>query len=232
MFYTAADPLKTRPTEPSETMEGLERPDHMPPRGPNWARRFAWRMLRRGGWDIRGKYPDAPKFLIIGAPHSSNFDWYWGMYVQWALGVRFSYMIKAMFFWPPLSWLLRYMGGLPVDRDKPGGLIGAAIEAYNAHDKFVMLITPEGRTKPVQHLKRGFYEIAKGADVPVLVVSFRYDERVMSLDGYLDLSGTYKDVQERLLAHYGTIKGRHRGYLDNLENWAVSPLPKDTTVFK
>ena len=209
-------------------MRGLERPSFMPPRGPGWARRFAWFMLRRGGWDIRGKYPDAGKFLIIGAPHSSNFDWYWGMYVQWALGVRFSYMIKATFFYPPISWMLRFMGGIPVDRSRPGGLIGGAVEAFETRERFVMLITPEGRTKPVRAVKRGFYEIAKGADVPVLVVSFRYDEKVISLDGYLDLSGGFEAVEARLKAHYGTIKGRHRGYLDDLENWAVSPLSKGT----
>ena len=70
-------------------------------------------MLRRGGWDIRGLYPDASKFVIIGAPHTSNYDWYWGMYVQWALGVRFSFMIKDMFFYPAFKLVYALAGRHP-----------------------------------------------------------------------------------------------------------------------
>ena len=84
----------------------------------------------------------------------------------------------------------------------------------------------------MRRLKRGFYEIAKAVDVPVLVVSFRYDERVISLDGYVDMAGEFEDAEARLKAHYGTMRGRHRGYLDDLEMWAVKPLSKDTEVYE
>ena len=96
----------------------------------------------------------------------------------------------------------------------------------------MLLITPEGRTKPVRRIKRGFYEIAKAVNVPVLAVSFRYDERVISLDGYVDMDGGFEDVETRLKAHYGTIRGRHRGYLDDLEMWAIKPLSKETEVYE
>ena len=232
MLSTNSQLLTAYRATPPESLQHQDRPPQLPPRGPDWVRRFSWWMLRRFGWDVRGSYPDAEKFLVIAAPHSSNFDWYWGMYAQWALGVRFSYMIKRSFFFPPLSWVLRWMGGIPVNRAQARGLIRAAIEAFKTKDRFVLLITPEGRTKPVRHLKRGFYEIAKSAGLPVLVVSFRYDERVISLDGYLDLSGDFEAVAARLQSHYGQIKGRHRGYLSNLENWAVKPLSKDTSIYE
>ncbi len=230
MLYTKGQQLTAYRATPPDSLQHQERPAHLPPRGPGWARRFSWWMLRRFGWDIRGYYPDAEKFVIIAAPHSSTYDWYWGMYVQWALGVRFSYMIKRTFFVPPIGPIIRWMGGVPVNRSRARGLIDTAIEEFKANDRFVLLITPEGRTKPVRRVKRGFYEIAKGADVPVLVVSFRYDEKVISLDGYLDMSGEFEDVETRLQAHYGQIKGRSKGYLTDLENWVVKPLPKDTVI--
>lgn len=231
-FLIEGEPLRTRSTDVGETLFGQNPPPWLPPRG-NWqTRRFAWWFLRINGWDIRGLYPDSGKFIIIGAPHSSNYDWFWGMFVQWALGVRFSFMIKSVFFFPPIGSFMRWLGGVPVDRRRAKGVVNKAVECFSDENKMILLITPEGRTKPVRTLKRGFYEIAKIAQVPVLVVSFRYDERVIALDGYIDLSDGFKAVAERLKAHYSTIKGRHRGYLDNRDMWAVRPLKEDVKTYE
>ena len=230
MLFEQGEPLRTRPTRAEESLRQQPRPAHLPPRGASWTRSFAWWVLQRNGWDIRGLYPDASKFIIIAAPHSSRYDWYWGMFVQWALGVRFSFMIKHVFFVPPLSWLMRWLGGFPVNRRKASGAVHKATALFAQAEKCVLLITPEGRTKPVRQLKRGFYEIAKAAEVPVLVVSFRYDERVIALDGYADLSGGFEEVTQRLHAHYSQMTGRHRGYLDDVSKWACRPFPSDVEV--
>lgn len=230
-LYRHGDPLRSGKTAPTQTLHGQTRPDHLPRRGNRWTQKLAWWVLRRSGWDIRGLYPDASRLIIIGAPHSSNFDWFWGMLVQWALGVRFSFFIKHVFFVGPLGWVMRYLGGVPVNRRRVRGAVTDAADLFAQHEKIVLFITPEGRTKPVRNLKKGFYKLALAAQVPVLVVSFRYDERVIALDGYLDMAGSFDQVAERLNTHYGPIKGRRRGYLNRLENWAVRPLPKNVKIY-
>ena len=216
--------LRTCPTTPEESLYGQARPDHLPPRGQGWTQALAWWVLRRNGWDVRGRYPDASRLILIAAPHSSSFDWFWGMFVQWALGVRFSFLIKSAFFVPPLGVFMRWLGGIPVNRRRVRGLVPQAAAQFDGGQPCVLLLTPEGRTKPVSRLKRGFYEIASTAQVPVFAISFRYDERVIGLDGYVDLSGGFSAVEQRLKAHYGNMRGRHRGYLDDRSRWAVRPF--------
>ena len=185
---------------------------------------MAWWILRRSGWDIRGLYPDSQRLILIAAPHSSYLDWYWGMLTQWALGVKFSFLIKSAFFVPPLGWFMRWLGGISVNRKRIRGVLPEMLSLFSGSEPRVLLITPEGQTKPVARLKRGFYQIALSADLPVFVISFRYEERVISLDGYVDLTGGFEAVEERLKIHYRHIRGRHRGYLNDLSMRTVVPL--------
>jgi len=126
-------------------------------------------IMRMLGWRVDGTLPNLPKFVIIGAPHTSNWDFVLFLGVMFSLRANVRYMAKAEIFVFPIGWFFRYCGGYPVDRKKSTGLVGQMVEAINAEDKFILTIAPEGTRHHVTDWKRGFYHIAKGAGVPIVM---------------------------------------------------------------
>jgi len=126
-------------------------------------------IMRLLGWRVDGKLPDLPKYVLIGAPHSSNWDFVLFLGVILSLRANVRYMGKAELFVFPIGWLFRYFGGYPVDRKKSTGLVGQMVDAVKKEDKFILVIAPEGTRHYVADWKRGFYHIAKGAGVPIVM---------------------------------------------------------------
>ena len=128
--------------------------------------RFIMRLL---GWRVDGKLPDLPKFVLIGAPHTSNWDFILFLGVIFRLRANVRFMGKAEVFRSPIGWFFRYCGGIPVDRKKSTGLVEQMVKASNESEKFILTIAPEGTRHQVQEWKRGFYHIAKGAGIPIVM---------------------------------------------------------------
>lgn len=121
------------------------------------------------GWRVQGKLPDIPKFILIGAPHTSNWDFVLFLGVIFTLRANVHFMGKAELFRFPIGWFFRYCGGVPVDRKKATGLVGQMVKMYNDSEKFILTIAPEGTRHHVVEWKRGFYHIAKGAGIPIVM---------------------------------------------------------------
>jgi len=130
---------------------------------------FAKIMLRLAGWHIEGILPDLPKFVLIGAPHTSNWDFVLFLGVIFSLRANVRFMGKAELFRFPIGWFFRYCGGVPVDRKKSTGLVEQMVKISNESDKFILTIAPEGTRHHVQEWKRGFYHIAKSAGIPIVM---------------------------------------------------------------
>ncbi len=127
-------------------------------------------IMRMVGWRVEGKLPDIPKYIIIGAPHTSNWDFLLFLGVIFNLKADVRYMGKSELFRNPLfGWFFYWCGGIPVDRKKSTGLVEQTVEACNRSEKFIMTIAPEGTRHGVKEWKRGFYHIAKGAGIPVVM---------------------------------------------------------------
>ncbi len=136
------------------------------PRRP--AHRWVRRLLYAAGWQFEGDVPDAPKFVLIGAPHTSNWDFILAMSVVFGLGLDFHWIGKHTLFRGPFGPLMRWAGGIPVNRERPGRLVQDTIEAFQAHERFVVGLSPEGTRRRVDTWKTGFHRIASGAGVPIL----------------------------------------------------------------
>jgi 1-acyl-sn-glycerol-3-phosphate acyltransferase len=130
---------------------------------------YAKFMMRRRGWCIDGKLPDIPKYILIGAPHTSNWDAILFLGVIFSLRANVRVMAKAEAFRFPFSWFFRYCGGIPVDRRKSTGMVDQMVKAFNESDRFILTIAPEGTRYQVVEWKRGFYYIAKGAGIPIVM---------------------------------------------------------------
>jgi len=130
---------------------------------------FAIIMLRLAGWHIEGTLPDLPKFVLIGAPHTSNWDFVLFLGVIFSLRANVRFMGKAELFRFPIGWFFRYCGGVPVDRKKSTGLVEQMVKVSNESEKFILTIAPEGTRHHVQEWKRGFYHIAKSAGIPIVI---------------------------------------------------------------
>ena len=126
-------------------------------------------MMRLTGWCIKGKLPDIPKFVLIGAPHTSNWDFLLFLGVIFSLRANVHFMGKSELFRFPVGRFFRYCGGVPVDRKKSTGLVDQMVKVYNESENFILVIAPEGTRHQVTEWKRGFYHIARNAEVPIVM---------------------------------------------------------------
>ena len=134
-------------------------------------------VLRAAGWQFEGAFPDLPKFVVAVAPHTSNWDFIVGVLARRALGLDAHFLGKHTLFKPPLGPIMRWLGGTPVRRDVPGGVVGQVVENIQSHDAFVLGLAPEGTRKRVTAWRTGFYHIAHGAGIPIVPVTFDYGRK-------------------------------------------------------
>jgi 1-acyl-sn-glycerol-3-phosphate acyltransferase len=156
------------------------------------------------GWSIRGELPNLPKFIVVGAPHTSNWDWLLVMAVAYALRVRISWMVKHTFFRWPLKKLLVWQGGVVVNRQAANDVVGESISRFEQAKEFILCITPEGTRSKVQKWKTGFYHIAQGAKVPIVPAIFDYGRKQVRFAPLFNPTGD-------LVTDLGTLKAVYAG---------------------
>jgi len=125
--------------------------------------------MRLIGWRVDGTLPDIPKFVLIGAPHTSNWDFVLFLGIIFTLRANVRFMGKAELFRNPFGAFFYYCGGIPVERKKSTGLVEQMVTACNEAEHFILTIAPEGTRHQVSEWKRGFYHIAKGAGIPIVM---------------------------------------------------------------
>ena len=135
--------------------------------------------LKLLGWRMRGEWPDEPKLIVALAPHSSNMDFILSVAVFWGLNLKTSFLAKDSLFWFPLGAIMRGLGGIPVDRSSPRGMVEDLAERFRNTPQLIIGITPEGTRGGVSSWKSGFARIAASAEVPVLPAIVNYREKMV-----------------------------------------------------
>ncbi|HSX65296.1 MAG TPA: lysophospholipid acyltransferase family protein [Pseudoxanthomonas sp.] len=176
-----------------------------------FTRWVARRFLRAFGWRVIGTLPDIPKLVLIVAPHSSNWDGVWGMAAKIAMGLQVRVLGKAQLFWWPLAPLLRKLGVVPIDRSSPQGTVEQAIDIIDGAERMWFALTPEGTRKRVQKWKSGFWKIARGANVPILMAYFHYPEKIIGIGELFHPSDDVDADMAKIREWYRPWQGKNRG---------------------
>ena len=186
----------------------------LPPSAPRMPRnRFIeWvgrSVLRLGGWGMAGEFPDLPKFVVIAAPHSSNWDGLWGFAVKLGMGMKLSILGKdALIKTPLIGRLAKWQGVIGIDRAAAHGVVEQAAMAIRKSERMWFTIAPEGTRKWVDRWKPGFWHIARNAGVPVVPAYFDYATKPLGIGPPFQLTNDMHADIARIQRWYKPFKGR------------------------
>jgi 1-acyl-sn-glycerol-3-phosphate acyltransferase len=174
-------------------------------------RGFSIAFLKLTGWKIEGSLPpDGKKSVLIAAPHTSNWDLPYTLMVAFVLRLNIYWMGKEQIFRPPFRGLMMWLGGIPVKRDSANNLVAASVEAIKAADGPLQLVVPpEGTRSKVRYWKSGFYYIATGAGVPIVLAYMDYARKISGLGPVFHPSGDLEADMVRIQAFYAPYKGKN-----------------------
>lgn len=198
---------------PPPAAEGTGGPE-LPARGLRG--RLALALLRLLGWRVRIAAPPGPRGVIIVYPHTSNWDFFVGYAAKVAIGLPLRWIGKHTIFRWPVAGVLRWMGGIPVNRSAPGGLLEALANGLRTAEWMWLVLAPEGTRKRTDHLKSGFYRLARAADVPVGLAYIDWRAREIGLREYVALTGDEATDLARIRAAYEGKAGKRPGLESDL----------------
>ena len=161
------------------------------------------------GWRVEGEFPNLPKFVVAVAPHTSNWDFVVGLGVMFALDLRIGFLSKHTLFRWPFGRLMRWTGGIPVDRTAPHGVVADSIDAFSRSDRRILAIAPEGTRSRVRQFRSGFLQIARGARVPVVLVALDYAAKVVRLGPTFEPGEDVEADRRRTEAFFAPVRGRN-----------------------
>ena len=174
-------------------------------------RAFSVTFLKLTGWKVEGRLPPgAEKSVFIAAPHTSNWDLPYTLMVAFALRLNVYWMGKEQIFKPPFRGLMMWLGGIPVRRETSNNLVAASVQAIKAATGPLQLIVPpEGSRSKVRYWKTGFYHIAVGAQVPIVMAYMDYQKKTSGIGPVFFPSGDLEADMLKIKAFYAPFKGRN-----------------------
>ncbi|MBL8359730.1 MAG: lysophospholipid acyltransferase family protein [Rubrivivax sp.] len=174
-------------------------------------RGFSRAVLRLKGWQVQGSLPpEAVKAVLIAAPHTSNWDLPYTLMVAFCLRLRIHWLGKASLFRGVAGPVMRWLGGIPVDRSKSNNLVAAAAAVIvAAQGSLQLVIPPEGTRGKTRHWKTGFYFIALQAQVPIVLAYMDYARKVSGLGPVFVPTGDVEKDMAEIKRFYADIRGRN-----------------------
>ncbi len=176
-------------------------------------RAFSIAFLKHTGWKIEGSLPPGgQKCVLIAAPHTSNWDLPYTLMVAFALRLNIYWMGKAQIFRPPFRGLMMWLGGIPVTRESSNNLVAASAEAIKAaNGPLQLVVPPEGTRSKVRYWKSGFYYIALGAGVPIVLGYMDFERKISGLGPVFQPTGDLQADMAKIQAFYAPYKGKNPG---------------------
>lgn len=165
-------------------------------------------LLRISGWKITGLRPEIKKYVMIAAPHTSNWDFYYGLLMNLYFKNDIYWMGKKQIFRMPFGFIMKWFGGIPVDRSRSNNLVASVVEEFNKSISLVVTVPPEGSRSKVDSWKTGFYYIAKGAGVPILLAFLDYEKKTGGYGQLFFPTGDIEKDMNSIKEFYRNIHGK------------------------
>ena len=181
----------------------------VPRRGNRFTRWLGRRVLAAIGLKVTGELPNFPKMMVIGAPHTSNWDGVMAIGMALALSIDVRVVAKQALFRWPFAGLLRWMGVIGIDRNAAGGVVGELTQLYNDADQLYICMSPEGTRGGATTWKTGFHRIALAAEVPVLVLVFDWGRGRIDVADWFQPSEDIEADLDRVLSNYHGVLARN-----------------------
>lgn len=182
---------------------------NVPRRGANWLAALAKWGFEKRGWRAEGELANHPKMILIVAPHTSNWDFFIGLFTLFALRLRVSFFGKHSIFVPPIGWLLRRLGGIPIERSRAHGVVENIASEIRQHDSMVLALAPEGTRSAVYPWKTGFLHIAKAANIPVQCIGLDYQKKCLVFGPVLHVGDDIDQEMQNVYAFYATVSAKY-----------------------
>lgn len=170
---------------------------------------FSQRILTMFGWKVVSKESSYAKCVLIGAPHTSNWDFPLTLLSVWALGLKFSWVAKQSLFVGPIGSLLKKMGGIPVDRKVRTSFLKNMVQSFSENPNLILAIAPEGTRGKTDHWKAGFYNIAVKAELDICLGYIDYPTKTVGLGPLLKPSGDVEADFVEIRKFYSDKTGRY-----------------------
>ncbi|MCP4755847.1 MAG: glycerol acyltransferase [Proteobacteria bacterium] len=166
-------------------------------------------ILKITGWRAEGELPETRKFVLIAAPHTSNWDLPIMLYLAFVFKVKIYWMGKDTIFRQPFAGFFKWLGGIPIDRSKANNVVDQSIEQLQRHEELILTVPPTGTRKKVTKWKTGFYHIAHGANVPIVLGFIDYRRKVGGLGPVVHPTGDIEKDMKTIMAFYAGITGKY-----------------------
>lgn len=174
------------------------------------------RLLRLLGWRIEGELsPRAARCVVVAAPHTSNWDFPYTLLAAFALGMHIRWLGKATLFRPPFGALMRWLGGIAVDRSRSTNLVASSAEALrHAPGPLQLVVAPEGTRSHTREWKTGFHRIARDAGLPIQLSYLDWGQRRCGLGPLVEPGDDIDADIARIRAFYAPFRGRNADQFD------------------
>ena len=166
-------------------------------------------LLKATGWKLDGHAPQAEKFVLVSAPHTSNYDFLFFVAIIYRFRLKLYWMGKDALFNHPLKFIVRYAGGIAINRSKKSGVVEQTIELFRQSDRLGIAIPVEGTREKTEGWKSGFYHIARGANVPIVLGFLDYEKKIGGFGPEMLLTGDLQADMTVIGDFYADIAAKH-----------------------
>ncbi len=167
---------------------------------------FLFKIL---GWKKTGELPQEAKYVLVVAPHTSNWDVFYGVLIAFALKLDARFIAKKELFRRPFAPLMRWLGGVPIDRASSSHLVDQMVDNFNESKKFVLAVAPEGTRHKTSGWKSGFYNIAVRAHVPIVLAFIDYANKIGGAGPLIHPTGNMDLDMQTIRNFYLNVKGKY-----------------------
>ncbi|MBM7071096.1 lysophospholipid acyltransferase family protein [Shewanella sp. 202IG2-18] len=169
---------------------------------------ISW-IFHKMGWRIEGELPPIDKYILIAAPHTSNWDFIIAVMAKFIVREDIHFLGKHQLFIPPWGWLFRALGGSPVNRNKNNNLVETAVHEFDVRNAYKLALAPEGTRSAVTRWKTGFYHIAQKANVPIVCIGLDFKNKAIIIQSPFEASGQMNDDMNLILDFFRSVNGKY-----------------------